>query len=51
MGVVCDACLSLVSTGVCEKEKGIGGRERTCVAIAGRTWLWLNALTYLQLVG
>ena len=34
--VICNACLSSVSTGVHEREKGIHGRERTCVAIAGR---------------
>ena len=34
--VLCDGCLSFVSTGVCERENGICGRERPCVAIAGR---------------
>jgi len=38
VGILCDACLSLVSTGVCERERGhkLRGRERTCVATAGR---------------
>ena len=32
-----EACLSFVSTGVRERERGnIGRRERTCIAIDGR---------------
>ena len=36
-GIPSEACLSFVSTGVREGERGdISRRERTCVAIAGR---------------
>ena len=46
VGVFCDACLSFVSTGAREREKGIGRRERTCVAIARRMGRFCYGLIY-----
>jgi len=37
MGVLSEACLSFVSTGVNKGKGDIDGKERTCVAIDRRT--------------